>query len=167
MTNFKPIRNTDFQKVYELASEIWNENYKGIISQNQIDYMLNMMYNSERLQQDLNNKYHWEFIIYEKKIVGYIAYVIKDDKRVFLSKIYLKTDVQGLGLGKLALNRIKDFAKNKKCNAVYLTVNKRNEKGIRAYKKFGFTITAEEITDIGNGYVMDDYVFEYPLMDNK
>jgi len=163
MTNFKPIRNTHFQQVYQLASEIWNDNYKGIISQNQIDYMLNMMYKSERLQQDLDDNYQWEFIIHEEEIIGYIAYVIKDN-RVFLSKIYLKTSAQGLGLGKLALNRVTDFAKTKNCNSVYLTVNKGNEKGVRAYKKFGFKIIAEQITDIGNGYVMDDYVFEYSIL---
>jgi len=164
MTEFKSISNSDFQQVYQLATEIWNENYEGIISQKQIDYMLNMMYHSERLQQDLDDDYQWEFIIHEEEIIGYIAYVKKDDSRVFLSKIYLKTSVQGLGLGKLALNRVTDFAKNKNCNAVYLTVNKGNEKGVRAYKKFGFTIIAEEITDIGNGYVMDDYVFEYTIL---
>jgi len=161
MAKFKPISNTDFHQVFQLASEIWNDNYKGIISLKQIDYMLNMMYNSERLQQDLDDNYQWEFIIHEEEIIGYIAYVKKDDNRVFLSKIYLKTSAQGLGLGKLALNRVKHFAKNINCNAVYLTVNKGNQKGVRAYKQFGFTIIAEQITDIGNGYVMDDYVFEY------
>jgi len=160
MTKFKSISNNDFQQVYQLASEIWNDNYKGIISQEQIDYMLNMMYNSERLQQDLDDNYQWEFIYNNDSLIGYLAYVIIDD-RVFLSKIYLKTSAQGLGLGKLALNQVKKFAKNNNCSAVYLTVNKGNEKGVRAYKKFGFTIIAEEITDIGDGYVMDDYVFEY------
>ena len=163
MTEFKSIINTDFNKVFQLASEIWNDNYKGIISQKQIDYMLNMMYKSDRLQQDIDEGYQWELIINKGKTIGYLAYVIKNDNRVFLSKIYLKKSDQGLGLGKLALNRVKEYAKKNNCNAVYLTVNKGNKKGIRAYKKTGFTIITEEITDIGNGYVMDDYVFEYSL----
>lgn len=163
MTTFIPINQNDFQQLYKLASEIWNDNYKGIISQEQIDYMLNMMYNSERLQHDLDEEYQWEFISYNNNHIGYLAYVIKNDNRVFLSKVYLKTSVQGLGLGKLALNRVKEYAKNNNCEAVYLTVNKGNIKGVRAYKKSGFTIIAEEITDIGNGYVMDDYIFEHSI----
>ena len=160
MTSFQSI-NKQFQQVFQLATEIWNDNYNGIISQNQIDYMLNMMYNPERVQQDLDEGYQWKFILYNNEVVGYLAYVIQKDNRVFLSKIYLKTSAQGLGIGKLALKHVKNYAKTNKCSAVYLTVNKGNTKGIRAYEKTGFTIINEEVTDIGGGYVMDDYVFEY------
>lgn len=160
MTYFKAIKTKDFKEVQQLASEIWNDNYKGIISQEQIDYMLNLMYNSERLQQDLNEGYQWELIINKREVIGYLAYVIKNDNRVFLSKIYLKTTAQGLGIGKQALNRTKNYAKENNCTAVYLTVNKGNKKGIRAYDNIGFNIINEEVTDIGKGYVMDDYVFE-------
>ncbi len=160
---FKQISQNYFQQVFQLASEIWNENYKGIISQEQIDYMLNMMYNSERLQQDLNENYQWELIINKEEIIGYLAYVIKKDNRVFLSKIYLKTTAQGLGLGKRALDRIKNYAKTNNCSAVFLTVNKDNKKGIRAYNNAGFNIVDEEVTDIGKGYVMDDYIFEFVI----
>lgn len=163
MTGFKSIQNDQFQEVFNLASEIWNDNYRNMISQNQIDYMLNLMYNPERIQQDLNEGYIWELIYHNDEVVGYLAYVIKNDHRVFLSKIYLKTSAQGLGIGKLALERIKNYTKNNQCKAVYLTVNKGNEKGIRAYKRAGFTIIAEEVTDIGSGYVMDDYIFEFPI----
>ena len=163
MTQFNQITKSDFEDVFNLASEIWNDNYKGIISQNQIDYMLNMMYNSKRLQQDLDNNYQWKFILYNNEIIGYLAYVIQKDNRVFLSKIYLKTSAQGLGLGKLALQHVKIYAKKNKATAVYLTVNKDNTKGIRAYKNFGFNIVAEEVTDIGSGYVMDDFIFELQI----
>lgn len=163
MTNFTSITQTDFHQVFKLASEIWNDNYIGIISQDQIDYMLDMMYSPERLQQDLDEGYQWEFITYDNKIVGYLAYVLKHDNRVFLSKIYIKMSAQGKGIGKEALNRVKEYANKNTCKTVYLTVNKENTKGIRAYKKTGFEIITDEITDIGNGYVMDDYVFEYQI----
>lgn len=163
MINFTSITQNNFQLVFNLASEIWNDNYKGIISQQQIDYMLNMMYNPERLQKDLDEGFQWELITKNDNIVGYLAYVLKTDNRVFLSKIYLKTNAQGLGIGKKALLHVINYSENQQSTAVYLTVNKSNEKGIRAYNKTGFKIIAEEITDIGNGYVMDDYVFEYQL----
>ena len=46
---------------------------------------------------------------------------------------------------------------------VYLTVNKHNDHAIEVYKKTGFVIVDEAVTDIGSGYVMDDYIFEYEL----
>jgi len=163
MTIFKAINTANFKEVQELASVIWNDNYKGIISQEQIDYMLNMMYNTKRLQEDLNEGYQWELIINNGETIGYLAYVIKKDNRVFLSKVYLKTSAQGIGIGKKSLNRIKEYAKVSCCTSVYLTVNKANKKGVRAYHNAGFNTINEEVTDIGGGYVMDDYVFEFVI----
>ncbi len=163
MLKYHLITKKDLKQVYNLASEIWNDNYQNIISQQQIDYMLNMMYSEESLKNDLNKNFVWEFVSFNNEIIGYLSYVIQEDNRVFLSKIYLKTTYQGLGFGKKLLNRVKDYAKKNKCVAVYLTVNINNTKGIRAYKNSDFKIIKSQITDIGNNYVMDDYVFEYQL----
>ncbi|MFD0962809.1 GNAT family N-acetyltransferase [Pseudofulvibacter geojedonensis] len=162
MHQFISIEN-NFQQVFNLATQIWNDNYQDMISQEQIDYMLNLMYNPGRIQKDIEEGFVWEFIKHNNEVIGYLAYVIKEDNRVFLSKIYLKSSAQGLGLGKLSLNRVINYAQNNNCSAVYLTVNRGNEKGIRAYNKFGFEIIAEEDFDIGNGFIMDDYIFEYKL----
>ena len=125
--------------------------------------MLEMMYSNESLKNDLKDNFIWEFILQDNETIGYLSYVIKKDNRVFLSKIYLKTSHQGLGHSKTLLERVKEFAKKNKCSAVYLTVNINNIKGIRAYKNNDFEIIKNQITDIGNQYVMDDYVFEYLL----
>ncbi len=39
-----------------------------------------------------------------------------------------------------------------------LSVNKRNAQAIAAYKRNGFVIAESVVTDIGGGFVMDDYV---------
>ena len=43
---------------------------------------------------------------------------------------------------------------------MYLTVNKYNEMGIRAYQAKGFETIESVETDIGRGFIMDDYVME-------
>ncbi len=165
MISFTQITPHDFKLVFKLAKEIWQKTYSTIISQKQMDYMLDMMYKPSRLQADLNDGFKWELIHHKNILVGYLAYVIKDDNRVFLSKIYLKSAAQGQGIGKIAINRVKKYAKTHKSKAVYLTVNKENMKGIRAYKNAGFKIIDKVIADIGMGYVMDDYIFEYSIQD--
>ena len=50
-----------------------------------------------------------------------------------------------------------DFKDSKKW---YLTVNKYNSSSIEVYKKRGFEITDAAVTDIGSGFVMDDYIME-------
>jgi RimJ/RimL family protein N-acetyltransferase len=44
-----------------------------------------------------------------------------------------------------------------------LSVNKRNTKAITAYKRNGFAIVESVVTDIGGGFVMDDYVMDKEL----
>ncbi len=160
MIKYITINQNDLKKTKSLAREIWHDNYIGIITQEQVDYMLNLMYRPEKIKEDINNNYQWELVYKENTPVGYLSYVIKNDNRVFLSKIYLKNNFQGLGIGKKMIHRVSEYAKLNKCKAVYLTVNKNNIKGIRAYKGTGFKIIDEEITDIGKGYIMDDYIFE-------
>lgn len=52
------------------------------------------------------------------------------------------------------------MAENLNCKKIYLTVNKTNIKAIRVYERFGFEKTDQVVFDIGNGYVMDDYIYE-------
>ena len=52
-------------------------------------------------------------------------------------------------------------------NRLVLNVNKRNEKAIRAYRRNGFTIVESEKIDIGNGFVMDDYVMAKELASER
>jgi ribosomal protein S18 acetylase RimI-like enzyme len=44
-----------------------------------------------------------------------------------------------------------------------LQTNKRNVDAIAFYHKAGFTVREEAVFDIGNGFVMDDYVMKKVL----
>ena len=44
--------------------------------------------------------------------------------------------------------------------AIWLTVNKYNDHTIDVYRHRGFQTVRSQVSDIGNGYVMDDYVME-------
>ena len=54
----------------------------------------------------------------------------------------------------------KRIAKERNLKAVWLTVNRNNSHAIEVYKHKGFIITRTQVADIGNGFVMDDYIFE-------
>ena len=61
------------------------------------------------------------------------------------------------------LEKVFEEARDNGKSEVYLTVNKHNDHAIDVYKKKGFTVTDEVVTDIGGGYVMDDYIMTYEL----
>ena len=47
--------------------------------------------------------------------------------------------------------------------SIYLTVNKYNDRTIAIYHHMGFVQIDDVVTDIGGGFVMDDYILEFAL----
>ncbi|MNC98616.1 Acetyltransferase (GNAT) family protein [compost metagenome] len=51
-------------------------------------------------------------------------------------------------------------ARQQGCHRLVLAVNKNNATAIAAYLKHGFRIADAVVTEIGGGFVMDDYIME-------
>ena len=71
---------------------------------------------------------------------------------------------RGEGLCSATIRFYERLARERGLDALYLTVNKRNEMAIRAYKAKGFEVIDAAETDIGDGYIMDDYIMEKKLV---
>lgn len=80
-----------------------------------------------------------------------------------LHKIYLLGDYQGQGLGSQLLNHVIRRSAEAGYRYLRLNVNKENVKAQKAYLRNGFNIVEAVKIDIGNGFVMDDYVMEKVL----
>jgi GNAT superfamily N-acetyltransferase len=93
--------------------------------------------------------------------VGYVSFEkVPDERVVFINKLYIQPAMQGRGLGAAALSWIADRAREMGADHLRLRVNKRNAAAIRSYLRGGFVFQEDVVTDIGSGYVMDDYVME-------
>ena len=155
--------DTDIATVAELAKTIWNEHYTPIIGQKQVDYMIEKFQSAEAVKnQILQEGYEYYLIHSDENPVGYIGIKLKDDD-LFLSKLYLLKEYRGKGFGSEALAFIVGRAGQLHVSSVSLTVNKNNVNSIRAYEKMGFQNLGPVVADIGNGYVMDDYIMKLPL----
>lgn len=153
----------DIQKLADLAYEIWHDYWPIILSDSQIDYMIDKFqsYNAIKYQIE-EERYIYNILEDNNNIIGYFG-VRPKDNYLFLSKLYIKQDFRGLGCGKSALNKIIQIAQKYNKQSIQLTVNKNNTNTIEAYKKWGFKIIDSVITDIGENFVMDDYIMEYSL----
>ncbi len=80
-----------------------------------------------------------------------------------LHKLYLLPELHGRGLGSLLLQHVEREVRAGAGRRLILYVNRRNTKAITAYKRNGFAVTESVVTDIGNGFVMDDYVMTKEL----
>ena len=161
--HFHTVNEKNIHLVQPLAKDIWQEAYKDVLSQDQIGYMLDMMYNNDKINEGIASGDVWEILKVDNVPSGYLHYKLDENNTVFLSKIYLKASNQTKGIGQLMLNRVVDFAKEKGAKAVHLTVNKNNAKAIRFYEKNGFKNMESKTFDIGNGYIMDDFIYQKPL----
>ncbi|EWM53598.1 GNAT family N-acetyltransferase [Ruminococcus flavefaciens] len=156
--------DTELKEIAELASEIWHECFVDIISEGQIDYMVGMFQSYNAMtRQIINEDYSYYAVRENDELCGYIGVKPEKDKRLFLSKLYLRKDKRGKGIASLMLKNVFDTAREYGNTEVYLTVNKHNDHAIAVYKKIGFKVIEETVKDIGCGYVMDDYIMSFAL----
>ncbi len=143
----------------DLAHRIWHACYPDIISATQIDYMLARFFDEAALRRDFEAGVLWEIAWLEAQPVGFLA-AAPDvaTERLKLSKLYLRPEFHGRGLGQQMLARVTALAHRTHSRAIYLTVNKANNRAIRAYERAGYRQTDSLVADIGGGFVMDDYV---------
>jgi ribosomal protein S18 acetylase RimI-like enzyme len=155
--------NEEIKHLSILTSEIWHEYWPVILTLEQIDYMVEKFQSYNAIKNQLDNENYIYNIIEDNGIEkGYFGISIKDDY-LFLSKLYIKKEFRNSGIGRKAFEKICEYAKQYKKTSIQLTVNKNNTNTIKAYIKWGFIQINSVVTDIGCGFVMDDYIMEYKL----
>jgi ribosomal protein S18 acetylase RimI-like enzyme len=143
-------------EVRALAHSIWPQVYPLIISEAQINYMLEQRYAIAVLHADIASGVRYALIERQGIAIGYIAVQPMED-HLFLHKLYLEPQFQGQGIGSRALQWTATVARDRGLRSVRLRVNKSNATAIRAYRRAGFNFTEDIVTDIGAGFVVDDY----------
>ncbi len=147
--------------IIELTKKIWPVAYGTILSKAQLDFMIQKFYNETALQE-LMQKGHVFYLAQDEKenYVGFVSYEINSvPDKTKIHKIYVLPETQGTGLGRQFFELVKEQAKENNQKAIFLNVNKYNN-ALHFYTKLGFSIVNDEVIDIGEGYVMDDYVME-------
>ncbi len=161
---FRSAVPADIPVIQDLSASIWREHYPGIITHAQIDYMLENMYAAPVMQDEMRKGYRYILVEQDGAPIGYISYRSEESEHaVMISKLYLFPALHGKGMGRQMLQYVKDDALRMGARLIYLFVNKNNRAAIRAYERFGFSKAEAVKTDIGGGFVMDDFRMELQL----
>jgi diamine N-acetyltransferase len=158
----------DIPLIRQLTFAIWPQTYASIISKEQIDFMLEQMYNPATLQKQIEEGCTFIIVYDDKEPVAFASFnetepLTEPRGQLWkLNKIYILQSQQGKGTGKFIINYIVDEIKASGAKALQLQVN-RDNKAKNFYEKIGFKIIKIADFDIGNGYFMNDYVMELPL----
>jgi ribosomal protein S18 acetylase RimI-like enzyme len=149
----------------ELATTIWRECYAAIITPAQIDFMLAERFSDDALARLTADAEHQLAVLWlGKRAVGYCGSGPGGEPAAQkLGQLYLLAEMRGRGLGRLMLAEVEQRARSRGAERLVLQVNKQNAAAIAFYQRQSFTIREAAVFDIGNGFVMDDYVMQKPL----
>jgi ribosomal protein S18 acetylase RimI-like enzyme len=152
----------------KLARAIWPSTYSDIISTAQIEFMLSWMYAEETLQSQFDQGHEFYILSAQNSDLGFLALewissaTDRTQQTLKINKIYILGQQQNKGFGKALIQKAIQRASETKVLEIILQVNKAN-KAKDFYAHLGFQIKEEAIFDIGNGFVMDDYIMSYKL----
>lgn len=146
----------------KFASEVFIDYYNDLIGNKQAAYMAGLFLSPEAIKELINKGAIFKLMLENNEPQGFIEYLLEDEK-VFLSKLYVRKDLRRTGIGKTMLEDCIKYAKQNDRHSIYLTVNKGNKNSIDIYNHLGFKQIDSVVNDIGNGYVMDDYIMQLSI----
>lgn len=161
----RPARAAEFSVIATLAGRIWRTCFPGLISPEQIEYMLAQRYTPEIMRREgmkrgltyLLGRLNGQAIAFAADGPG------ETPTEWRLQQLYVDPEWQGVGIGRRLIDLVESRARRLGARTLVLTVNKSNERARRLYERAGFAIRDAVVTDIGGGFVMDDYVMTRPL----
>jgi ribosomal protein S18 acetylase RimI-like enzyme len=158
-----PVANEELVlSLYAVADDIWRQHYTPIIGEAQVDYMLEKFLSPEALVEQINAGYEYFLFSYDYTFAGF-AGIHEEDNKLFLSKLYVHEDFRGKGIGSYMFQKFIEICKLRNLKTIWLTCNRNNTESLAVYEHLGFKKVREEVADIGNGFVMDDYIMEYEI----
>ena len=150
----------DIEVIRTLATQTFPATYQHILTPEQIDYMMDWMYSSESLKNQMEKEHHIYYIAYEEcEPAGYVSIQQEDTDLFHLQKIYVLPYFQKYKLGRQlfqqAIKGIKELHPEP-CR-MDLNVNRQNP-ALGFYEHMGMKKVREGDFPIGNGYYMNDYI---------
>ena len=157
--------NSDIKTIQDIVYKTWPITYGEILSEEQLQYMLDLFYSDEALMDQFEKNEQLFYLIIEgESTLGFIGieHNYQNKNCTKIHKIYLLPETQGKGIGKITIETIGKLALENNSTSLLLNVNRFN-KALHFYEKVGFKIINEINIEIGNGYLMEDFVMEKKL----
>lgn len=157
---FVPVTLNDISTIQKIAAVAWPDTFGPLMSADQLAFMMDMMYSTESLTQQIAVDKHQYFLVkLDGEAVGYTAYEAnyKGEPNVMIHKAYLHPKVQRQGVGSKMFTFLESEAKRLNNTHLRLRVFVKNIKAINFYKKYGFYIDKDITVDIG-AYLLYDHV---------
>lgn len=158
----KVTSDNQLHQIADMAEIIWHEHFTPIIGQDQVNYMVEKFQSFPALKDQLAKGYEYYQLFDNGNFCGYCG-IHPESPRLFLSKLYIKKDFRGRHLATKSFQFLQALCRDRALTTIWLTCNKHNSSSLAVYRHLGFTTTSTQEADIGQGYIMDDYIMEYTI----
>jgi ribosomal protein S18 acetylase RimI-like enzyme len=152
----------DLPIIQRIALRTWPATFGRILSQAQIDYMLDWLYSEASLHRQMHGQDH-TFLLARvgDEPLGFASCEpnYQGTDKTKLHKLYVLPEAHGRGVGRALVDAVTEIAQRHGNPALLLNVNRQNV-AIRFYRRLGFEVITEENIPIGNGFLMEDYIME-------
>jgi RimJ/RimL family protein N-acetyltransferase len=155
-------KENDAKELSEMARDIWIDYYTPFLNAELPEYVVEKFQSEEAIREQIKNGYLYSFVIFDEKKIGYYC-IHPEGESLFMSKYYISKEYRGKGFGSKVMDEILENGREMNMKRVYLRVNKYNSGSIKIYLHKGFVTVGELEEDIGDGFVLEDYVMEYRL----
>ena len=150
-----------------MAEVVFRQTYREILSPEQMEYMMNMMYSEKNLRRQMAEEGHVYFIDEGRGYASYRLDGVTEDgrERYHLEKLYVMPAWQKTGLGLKLFNTITEAVKGVSSSPsplLELNVNRGNP-ALGFYERLGMRRARSGDFPIGNGFYMNDYIMAIDL----
>ena len=157
-----PVQTAEqIQEAADLAEIIWTEHFTPLIGSAQVAYMIEKFQSVPAVTDQIKHGYRYYLMKCDGVSVGYTAILSQPmEKSLFLSKIYVEKSYRGKHFTSQTVTFLKEICRKEGLKKIRLMVNKGNHSSIAVYEHLRFIKVRDVVTEIGEGYVMDDYIME-------
>lgn len=156
MYNHKTALPQDIATIVSLADRTWKQTYRGVISDEQIEYMYGQMYTPEALLAQQENGHTFIIALENNEPMGFASFSNTEPSVYKIHKLYVLPETQGKGCGRFLVDTVAEEVKKLGATILELNVNRFN-KAKHFYDKIGFSIYKEIDIPYGD-FVLNDYV---------
>jgi len=125
----------DRDLIRSISERTWPSTYGHIISQEQIDFMLDWMYSDASLEEQFNKGHQFYIANLNGTDIGFCSVSADENNTYKLNKLYVLPTAHGTGSGKALLLKAIEVAKAGGAASIFLQVNKHNNAYTILFKK--------------------------------
>lgn len=165
MTTIYQATLKDIPIIQEIARVTFPVTYRDIITPEQNDFMMEMMYSTDSLTRQMEVEHHTYLIAcLDGKPAGYVSVQPLTEKEegmdvVELQKIYVLPEFQGKHIGKFLFNEAEKFIKRLHPTPCMMELHvNRHNRALGFYEHQGMRKLRQGDYPIGNNFFMNDYI---------